>query len=66
MRVQVVRASGMPFNVGMWLRPTPEGQRLYVDAETFSRSAAQMLELALNTDTVGWPLERPNLRVHTG
>jgi hypothetical protein len=56
----------MPFNVGMWLRPTPNGQRLYVDAETYSSRAAQMLETALNTGVLVLPGMRPHLSVHTG
>lgn len=69
MRVQVKRASGMPHNVGLWIKQTPATTTVYVDAGDISDLGAAALGAAISSNP-NWQDDpaviRRLLRVHTG
>lgn len=49
---RVLRVSNMPGRVTMWVDHQPQWDVVYVDAEELTEHQAQLLEAALNADSV--------------
>lgn len=54
MCVRVLRVSGMPHNVQVWVDDGIECFTVYIDNKLITESGATALELALSTAVAGW------------
>lgn len=54
MSVQVLRVSGMPFDVEVWVDDSPELFTVYIDKKLITDRGAKHLERVLRTHVRGW------------
>lgn len=54
MSVRVLRVSGMPFNVEVWVDDSPEAFTVYIDQELITERGATSLESVLRNHVKGW------------
>lgn len=71
MQVRVIRASGMPHNVRVWVDDGPNEFTVYIDENIISSEGALFIEKLLNATASHWNrsparITTPHLRLHTG
>lgn len=54
MTVQVLRVSGMPYNVELWVDDAPGQFTVYIDEGLVTERGASHLEATLRRHVVGW------------
>ncbi|WP_420782816.1 hypothetical protein [Streptomyces sp. LPB2020-019-1HS] len=54
MSVQVLRVSGMPCNVQLWVDDSPEQFIVSIDEKPTTEQGAEAIEAALATHILGW------------
>jgi hypothetical protein len=55
MCVRVVRVTGMPFNVDVWVEDRDDGRfTVYIDRKLITKRGAQGIQLMLNQTATGW------------
>ena len=54
MSVQVLRVSGMPYNVELWVDDSPDCFTVYIDKELVTDRGARHLQATLRKHVVGW------------
>lgn len=54
MSVQVLRVSGMPYNVELWVDDAPGQFTVYIDERLITERGASFLQATLRRHVVGW------------
>lgn len=54
MCLQVLRVSGMPFNVEVWVDDSPDCFTVYIDRQLITERGAAALERVLRANVTGW------------
>lgn len=65
MCLQVLRVSGMPFNVKVWVVDHPEGFTVYIDKKLISKHGAAALQEIFRSTVTGWRRLDETFVLHT-